>query len=437
MARRHTRRRFLQGGLAVGGAIATTGFWTERSPAESKSANEQLNIGIIACGGRGGANLRSVAAVPGVNIVALCDADENNLDAAANDFSDAKKYFDFRELLNAGKDIDAVVVSTPEHIHAVATMMAIKMGKHVYCEKPLAHSLGETRAVREAAKKYGVVTQMGTQIHAEDNYRRVVELVQGGAIGPVTEAHVWVSRDWGGGSRPTTEDPIPKWLHWDLWQGPVEHRPFSKEYVPGPKWYKFWAYGGGVLPDLGSHWNDLPYWALKLGVPKTIEAEGPPVSPDTAPPWLIVRWEHEARDGMPAVKHTWYQGGKRPELVTSGKTPDWKDGVLFVGEKGMILADYGKHMLLPQDKFKDFKPPAPSIPKSLGHHAEWIHAIRTGGTTTCNFDYSGNLTESNLLGNVAYRVGKKLEWDPVAMTATNCPQADPLIKPHLYNGYTL
>src|SRR3954470_5395102 len=181
MARRQSRRRFLQHGLAVGGAIATTGFWTERSPAESKSPNEKLNLGMIACGGRGGANLRSVAAVPGVNIAALCDADENNLDAAANDFSDARKYFDFRELLNAGKDIDAVVVSTPEHIHAVATMMAIKMGKHVYCEKPLAHSLMETRAVREATKKYGVVTQMGTQIHAEESYRRVVELIQGGA----------------------------------------------------------------------------------------------------------------------------------------------------------------------------------------------------------------------------------------------------------------
>src|SRR4051794_38094143 len=196
MSRRHTRRRFLQQGLAVGGAIATTGFWSERSPAESKSPNERLNVGMIACGGRGGANLHSVASTGMATIVALCDADENNLDAAANEFGDARKYFDFRELLSAGKDVDAVVVSTPEHIHAVATIMAIKMGKHVYCEKPLAHSVMETRAVREAAKKYGVITQMGTQIHAEDNYRRVVELIQANAIGPVTEAHVWVSRDW-------------------------------------------------------------------------------------------------------------------------------------------------------------------------------------------------------------------------------------------------
>ena len=214
-------------------------------------------------------------------------------------------------------------------------------------------------------------------------------------------------------------------------------RPYHPDYLPGPNWYKFWDFGNGVMPDLGSHWNDLPFWALKLGVPKTVEAEGPPVSKETAPPWMIVRWEHPARENMPPVKLTWYHGGKRPELVTSGKVPDWKDGVLFIGERGMLLASYQKHVLLPEDHFKDYKPPPQSIPKSRGHHAEWVHACKTGDPTLCNFDYSGNLTEANLLGNVAYRVGKKLEWDPIALKAVNCPEADVLIRPEYHNGWTL
>jgi predicted dehydrogenase len=429
-----SRRRFLQNGLAIGGFTLTTGFWSERAPAESKSPNELLNIGMIACGGRGAANLESVSSE---NIVALCDVNENAIKSPASRFPDARKYLDFRKLLDESKDIDAVVVSTPEHIHAFATMAAIKLGKHVYCEKPLAHSIAETRAVREAAKQHKTVTQMGTQIHASENYRRVVELIQGGAIGAVSECHVWVARDWGGGTRPTTEDQVPPYLHWDLWQGPVKHRPFNNAYVPGPKWYEYWDWGNGVLPDLGSHWNDLPFWALNLGAPKTVEAEGPPVSPDTAPKWLIVRWEHPARDNRPAVELTWYHGGKQPEPVTSGKVPKWNDGILFIGDKGMLLADYQKYALLPEDQYKDFKPNYPKIAKSRGHHEEWIHACKTGSPTTCNFDYSGNLTEANLLGNVAYRTGKKLEWDPVTLKATNCPEADALIRPAFYNGYTL
>ena len=434
MSRRRSRRQFLQQGLAAGTALAGVGYWSQRAAAESKGPNERLNIGIIGSGGRGGANLGSVSTE---NIVALCDVDRNNLDQAAAGHPDARRYADFRKMLDEGKDLDAVVVSTPEHTHAVATLMAIRLGKHVYCEKPLAHSVAETRAVREAAAKHKVVTQMGTQIHAEENYRRVVELVQAGAIGAVSECHVWVSRDWGGGERPAGEHPVPRHLHWDLWLGPAPARPFNEAYVPGPKWYKYWDFGNGVLPDLGSHWNDLPFWALKLGAPKTVEAEGPPVSPETAPAWMIVRWEHAARDGRPPVKLTWYHGGKRPALVSEGKVPAWENGVLFVGSKGMILADYDKFALLPEAQFTDFKPHAPSIPPSRGQHAEWIHACKTGSPTTCNFDYSGSLTEANLLGNVAYRVGKKLEWDPAALKCPNAPEADALIRPTFRSGWTL
>jgi predicted dehydrogenase len=425
------RRDFLKNA-----SLSGVGFWLAAStaPAESRSANEKLNLAIIGSGGRGGSNLESVSSE---NIVALVDVEENNLNRAAQKHLRAKKYTDFRKLFDDAGTFDAVVVSTTEHTHAPATMLALKAGKHVYCEKPLAHSVWETRVVTEAAAKAKVATQMGTQIHATDNYRRVVELVQKEVIGPVQECHVWVSRDWGGGDRPRGTPPVPAHLHWDLWLGPAPERPYHPEYVPGPRWYKYWDFGGGVLPDLGSHWNDLPFWALGLKHPTTIEAEGPPVSPETAPPWLIVRYQFPARGEMPPVKLTWYQGGKRPKLVTEGKVPSWHDCVLFVGERGLVLADYGKHVLLPESEFAGFKRPDPFIPRSIGHHAEWILACKTGKPTTCPFAYSGLLTESNLLGNVAYRLGKKLEWDPVNLKATGCPEADRYLRPEYRKGWSL
>jgi predicted dehydrogenase len=431
MTARTTRRDFLKAT-----ALAGAGFWALGGVAlaESRSPNEKLNLAIIGAGGRGAANTSSVA---GENIVALCDVDAANLGKAAEKFPKARTYADFRKLLDDAKDIDAVVVSTCEHTHAFATLPAIGLGKHVYCEKPLAHCVWEARTVAEAATKAKVVTQMGTQIHATDNYRRVVELVQAGVIGAVRECHVWVARDWGGGDRPTETQPVPATLNWDLWLGPAPERPFHSVYFPGPKWYKWWDFGGGVLPDLGSHWNDLPFWALKLRHPLTIEAEGPPVHPETAPPWLIVRWEFPSREGMPPVRLTWYQGGKKPGLLAESKVPAWDNGVLFVGDKGMILADYGKHLLLPEAEFAGLKRPEASIPASVGHHAEWIQACKTGKPTTCHFDYSGALTESNLLGNVAYRVGKKLEWDAENLKAKNCPEADHLIRKEYRKGWSL
>jgi predicted dehydrogenase len=417
-------------------ALGSVGFWVAgyNRPVQSRSANEKLNIGIIGAGGRGAANTASVASE---NIVALCDVDERNLGKAGTRYPKARKYHDFRKLLDESKDLDAVVVSTTEHTHAFATLPAIQLGKHVYCEKPLAHSVWETRVVAEAAARHKVATQMGTQIHASDNYRRVVELVQAGAVGPIRECHVWVARDWGGGDRPPETPPVPAYLHWDLWLGPAPERPYNPVYVPGPKWYKWWDFGGGVLPDLGSHWNDLPFWALKLRRPLTIEAEGPPVHPETAPPWLIVHWEFPARGDLPPVKLTWYQGGKRPSLISEGKGPTWGDGVLFVGERGLILADYRRHLLLPEAEFAGYKRPDRTIPRSIGHHAEWIAACKTGSPTTCHFDYASALTESNLLGNVAYRVGKKLEWDAQALRAKNCSEADRYIHPEFRKGWSL
>ncbi len=387
------------------------------------------------------------------NIVALCDVNQKNLNRAAQKFPKARKVVDFRKLYDHANEFDAVVVSICEHTHAFATLPALQLGKHVYCEKPLTYNVWEARVIREAAAKANVATQMGIQIHARDNYRRVVELIQSGAIGPVSEAHVWVGRAWGWHAskeeyerandivfvqdRPQEAEPIPAGLNWDLWLGPAPERPFHSVYFPGPKWYRWWDFGNGTMSDLGSHWIDLPFWALKLKYPLTIEAEGPPPHAEIAPASMQVRYEYGAREGLPPVQVTWYQGTNKPAIWTSEGIPQWKSGVLFVGADGMLLADYGKHVLLPSDEFSDFRPPEPFIPKSRGHHAEWIHACKTGEPTTCNFEYSGWLTEANHLGNVAFRMGKKLRWDPQNMRATNAPEADQFIRREYRKGWEL
>jgi predicted dehydrogenase len=433
-----TRRTFLKSTALFGAALAG-------APAlvRAKSANEKLNLAVIGCGGRGGSNLQSVSSE---NIVALCDVNEKNLGAAAVKQTGARTYIDFRKLYDEAKDIDAVVVSTSEHTHAFATLPALKLGKHVYCEKPLAHSVWETRVIIEAARKAKVATQMGTQIHAGTNYRRVVELIKGGAVGPVRGVHVWVSRAWGWhgvgdivnvDARPAEASPIPAGFNWDLWLGPAPQRPFNDVYFPGPKWYRWWDFGGGTMSDLGSHWNDLPFWALDLKHPLTIEASGPPVQPELAPASMSASYEYGPRGEMPTVKVTWHQGESKPAIWSDGKIPKWGDGCLFIGDKGMVLADYGRHVLLPEADFKDFKRPAPTIPDSIGHHEEWLLACKTGSPTTCNFEYSGALTEANHLGNVAYRVGKKIAWDPVKLEASNAPEAAAIIHREYRKGWSL
>ena len=443
--RRTSRRTFLKTTAAVAAS-------TLAAPAivRGRGLNEKLNIAIIGAGGRGGGNLGEVA---GENIVALCDVYEPTLARAGERFPQARKEKDFRKIFDHAGEFDAVVVSTCEHTHAFATLAALQLDKHVYCEKPLTHNIWEARVIREEAAKHKVATQMGIQIHAGNNYRRVVELIQTGAIGPVKECHVWVGRTWGwqptaeaakkygdivfSNERPTESQPPPAGLDWDLWLGPAPQRPYHSVYFPGPKWYRWWDFGNGTMSDLGSHWNDLPFWALKLQAPLTIEASGQPVHAEIAPASMQATYEYGPREGMPAVKLTWYQGQNRPPMWTEGAIPKWDSGVLFVGEKGLLLSDYGKHVLLPEKEFADFKRPEPFIPNSIGHHAEWVRACKTGEPTTCNFEYSGWLTEANHLGNVAYRVGKKLEWDAANLKAKNCPEADPLIKREYRQGWKL
>lgn len=439
------RRSFLKTAVAASGlSLGAPAFL------RGKNLNDKLNIAIIGSGGRGGSNMANVATE---NIVALCDVNENHLHAAAQKHSAARRFTDFRRLYDHANEFDAVVVSTCEHTHAFATLPALQLKKHVYCEKPLTHNVWEARVIREAAGKANVATQMGTQIHAGENYRRVVELIQSDAIGPVHEVHVWVGRAWGWQAtkeeaskhkdivfvqdRPVRPDPIPAGLNWDLWLGPAPARPFHSVYFPGPKWYRWWDFGNGTMSDLGSHWIDLPFWALKLDHPLTIEASGPPINEEIAPASMQVKYQYGARDTLAPVDLTWYQGVNKPAIWQEAGIPQWGSGALFVGERGMLLADYGKHVLLPTDEFRDFQRPDPFIPKSLGHHAEWIHACKTGDPTTCNFEYAGWLTEANHLGNVAYRAGQKLRWDPVGLRVTNVPDAERYIRRDYRPGWRL
>ena len=442
--RRVTRRVFAKTTVAASSVFAVPAILRGRN------LNEKLNIAVIGCGGRGASNMRGVESE---NIVALCDVNGNNLGFGKQRHPQASAFTDFRRLYDSvSNKLDAVVVSTCEHTHAFATLPALQLGKHVYCEKPLTYNIAECRKIRLAAKRAKVATQMGTQIHAGDNYRRVVELIQTGAIGDVSEVHVWVGRAWGRQSaddakkhgdivaireKPVAADEIPSGLDWDLWLGPAPKRAFNNVYFPGPKWYRWWDFGNGTMSDLGSHWVDLPFWALKLKVPKTIQAAGPEAHDQLAPASMTATYEYEKMGEQPAVKLHWYQGIYKPKLWTEKKIPQMGSGVLFVGSKGMLISDYGSHRLLPETDFEGFERPEPFIAKSLGHHAEWLHACKTGSPTTCNFEYAGWLTEANHLGNVAYRSGQKLIWDPKKMKATNCPNADQFIHREYRKGWSL
>jgi predicted dehydrogenase len=446
MSIRSSRRRFLQTTAAAGSALSL-GYFVNPSPAApSKSPNEKLNIAGIGVTGRAGEDIRGVQHE---NIVALADCDANNLAKGAEAWKGSRTYTDFRVMLEKEADkIDAVVVGTPDHNHAPAAAMAMRLKKHVYCEKPLTHTVYEARQLANLAKENKLVTQMGNQIHSEPNYRRVVELIQAGAIGEVKEVHVWAGAQYTG--QKLVEAPVPAGLNWDVWQGPAKERPFGKtqlsenNFVPIHPfhWRRLWDYGTGALGDFGCHFMDLAHWALKLRAPTSVSAEGPPVDAVICPAYTIAHYEYPARGDMPAVKLTWYDSGKRPELLNTikdknGKTFDWGGGQLFVGSKGMLISDYGRHVLLPEEKFADFKRPEPTIPNSTGHHKEWLEGIRTGSETMCNFDYAGALTEAVLLGTVAYRSGKKIEWDAANCKVTNSPEAQQLIHKEYRKGWTL
>lgn len=431
------RRQLLRASAALGAAaIAVPAFGQNKSP------NDKLSIAGIGVGGQGAWDIGNCASE---NIVALCDVDERRCAPTLEKFPKAKRYRDFRKMLDEmGRQIDAVVVGAPDHVHAPAAAMAMRMGKHCYCEKPLTHTVYEARTLAQIAKEKKLATQMGTQIHAGPNYRRVVELVRAHAIGPIREVHVWLGAKFGGPAKPQGGKqpdapkqtlPVPSTLDWELWLGPAPFRPYHPTYVPF-QWRYWWAFANGALGDFFCHFCDLAFWALDLRHPLTVEAEGP-VHPESTARWTIARQEYPARGKLPPVTLTWYHGGAHPAWAKERGVPEYGSAVLFVGAEGMLISDYGRHQLLPEAKFKDYKRPEKSIPDSIGHHAEWIKACKTGSPTTCNFDYSGALTEAALLCNVALRTGKKLQWDAANLKAANCPEADKLIRRAYRPGWTL
>jgi len=412
--------------------------------------SEKVNIAGIGVGGQGGSDLRALSSQ---NIVALCDVDWRHAAGTFKRYPNAKKYKDFRIMLDKeDKNIDAVVVATPDHIHAVASMAAIKRSKHVYCEKPLTHSVYEARVLAKAAREYKVATQMGNQGQALEGRRLISEYIWAGAIGPVREVHVWTDRPlngldkvyWPQGvKRPEGEDDVPPTLDWDLWLGPAPWRPYkgNRTYCPFT-WRGWWDFGTGALGDIGCHSIDPIWRALKLKYPLSVEASCTLVNTETFPVASMVTYHFGAREDMPPVKLTWYDGGlrpPRPEELEDGQRFG-EGGTLFVGDKGKMLG----YTIIPESKRKEFGTPPKVIPRSVGHHQEWIDACKGGKPAGSNFDHAGPLAEAVLLGNVALRSELKrkltrtsLLWDNASFKFTNMPEANKFLRCSYREGWEL
>jgi predicted dehydrogenase len=441
-----SRRSFLTGSAMVflGSAAASRTAMARKPRARKVSANEKLNIAGIGVGGRGEADLRGVGSE---NIVALCDVDDAQAAKTYQQYPNAKRYKDFRKMLDQEKGIDAVVIATPDHIHAIAAMAAMQLGKHVYVEKPLTHTIEETRKLAETARRYKVATQMGNQGHAAQGVRRLCEWIWDGAIGPVREVHCWSNRPiWPQGvDRPAETPPVPATLNWDLWLGPAPERPYNPAYVPF-KWRGWWDFGTGALGDMACHIMDPANWALKLSETKGIirvEAESSGINAETMPAWSIIRYEFPARGNMPPVKVIWYDGGKLPpqpkELEPDRRLGDGENGSLFVGDKGLMTTgeEGGSPRLIPEEKMRAYKRPEKTIPNSKGVYREWIDACKGGKPAGSSFSYSGPFTEIVLLGNLALRAGKPIEWDPARMKVTNMPEINEFVTKKYRAGWTI
>ena len=410
--------------------------------------SEKVNIAGIGVGGRGGGDIEALSSQ---NIVALCDVDWHQAAGTFRRHPNARKYKDFRVMLDKeDKNIDAVMVATPDHVHAVASMAAIKRGKHVYCEKPLTHSVYEARMVTEAAREHKVATQMGNQGQAEEPTRLMCEHIWDGAIGPVREVHVWTDRPLNGLSkvywpqgvgRPEDTPPVPETLDWDMWLGPAPQRPYHPAYAPF-RWRGWWDFGTGALGDIGCHRIDPIWRALKFKAPVSVEASCTLVNNETYPVASRVTYHFGARGDMPPVKLTWYDGGLRPprppELEAGQQMGT--NGILFVGDKGKML----EHVLIPESLRKEYGKPPKMLERSPGHHQEWIDACKGGKPAGSNFNHAGPLAEAVLLGNVALRPAMKekltrvrLLWDSANMKITNIPEANQYLHRQYRQGWSL
>jgi len=435
-----SRRDFMSGATAV--AAFTIVPRHVLGGAGNTAPSEKLNIAGIGVAGRGAGDIGEVSSE---NIVALCDVDFRHAAGTFKQYPKARQYRDFRKMLDKeNKNIDAVVVATPDHTHAVATMMAIKMGKHVYCEKPLAHDIYEVRKVTEAAREAKVATQLGNQGQASEETRLVCEYIWDGAIGPVREVHSWCNRPISprGIDRPKDTPPVPEGLSWDLWLGTAPERPYHPCYLPF-SWRGWWDFGTGVLGDIGCHQFVSIFRALKLGYPTSVEASTSGVNSETAPLSSVVRYEFPARGDMPPVKLTWYDGGlmpPRPAELEDGRRFGGADDNLYIGDKGKMLG----HRLIPEAKLKEYKQPPKTLPRSPGHHKEWIRACKGGQPAGSNFESSGPMAEVVLLGNIAVRMGQqlyekglKLYYDGPNMRITNMPEANNYLRREYRKGWTL
>ncbi len=434
-----TRRGFLGGGLAAGAALSQACSIVPRSVLGGRGhvpPSEKLNIGIIGCGGKGLSDMREVSSE---NILALCDVDDARAAEAYRDQPRAHRYHDYREMFDKEPTLDAVIVATPDHHHAPASMLAIERRIHVYCQKPLTHSIYEASRLKEAARRYRVVTQMGNQGTANDGLRRAVEIVQAGGIGPVREVHVWTNRPvWPQGIERPAPEPVPSTMQWDLWLGPAPERPYSSAYAPFA-WRGWCDFGTGALGDMACHTANMPYMALKLTQPTRVEARTSEFNRDSYPSWSLIRYEFPARAGMPACTFWWYDGGKLPPADLAPELSYQNSGCLLVGDKGLLYSpnDYGAAFkLLPEKDFEGYEGPPQTLPRSPGHYKEWINACKgSGPDPMSNFDYSAELTMAILMGNLAIRVGHEIDWNARRLVATNCDQAAPYVRRDYRPGY--
>jgi len=441
MTRRITRRKMLTGTASAGAAAWLSGSVNTLSAGLPPS--EKLNIAFIGSGGQAAFSLENLV---DHNIVALCDVDERRAARAFEQFPKAKRFRDYRRMLDqVGPGIDAVVVATPDHTHAPASIRAMQLGKHVYCEKPLTWCIEEARDMATAAKRNKVATQMGTQGMAMGAARAGIEVLRDGAIGTAREMHVWTDRAQGwwpqGVDRPEEKPPTPSELDWDLWVGVAALRPYHPAYVPF-KWRGWLDFGTGSIGDMGIHNAAMAWVGLELGLPRSVEVVATSgINRETFPAWSILRLEFPSRGPLPPVTMHWYDGGKKPspELIGGGQVAE--NGAVIVGDQGTMYsiewtgADW---RLLPEEKFRDYRPPEPSVPRCSGHHAEWIAACKGGPQAFCNFvDFGAPLTEVMLLGNLALRTGQKIEWDVRAMQAKECPEADEVIRREYRKGWEI
>jgi predicted dehydrogenase len=407
--------------------------------AGNKPPSEKLNIAAIGSGGMGGSNIN---ACRGENIVALCDVDDERAKDTYKRFPNAKKWKDFRKMLDEQKDIDAVIVATPDHTHAVAAMAAMRRGKHVYVQKPLTRTVFEARTLTEAARKYKVATQMGNQGHSGEGVRLICEWIWDGAIGAVREVNAWTNRPiWPQGiDRPTDTPEVPSTLDWDLWLGPAPNRPYHPAYLPFA-WRGWWDFGCGALGDMACHLLDPVFSALKLGYPDSVEACATKVNKETFPLASIVRYEFPARGDMPPVKLNWYDGGMKPPRPAELEPGLRMTSVTFIGDKGALMCgEYGDSpRLIPESKRKEYKRPPKTLPRVKGSHEQnWIDACKGGEPACSNFDYSGPFTESVVMGNLAMRrLGKKLLWDGKNMKVTNDDEANQYVNQPRREGWEL